>query len=113
MNKIGDLIDETEWFGCIDHLIQLVTKPVFDGEGIAELMSRVRELCGAFNSSSQLEERMKNIQTSVWPDKTPLTLLQDVVTRWLSTYQQIEITQVEKCSHYDGRARLIPYFGVY
>ena len=33
---------------------------------------------------------MKNIQTSVWPDKSPLTLLQDVVTRWWSTHQRIE-----------------------
>ena len=43
MNKYGDLIEETEWLGCFDHIIQLITK-------VADLISKVRDLCGAFNN---------------------------------------------------------------
>jgi hypothetical protein len=90
MNKFGDLIEETEWLGCFDHNIQLITKPVFDGPGVADLMSKVRDLCGAFNSSTQLMDRLKNIQLSMDAEKPALVLIQDVVTRWWSTHQQIE-----------------------
>eukprot|EP01036_Dinobryon_divergens_P037140 gene37140-48522_t len=91
MNKLGDLLeDKCEWFGCIDHLIQLIVKPMFDGPGVKDLMLKVRELCGAFNSSTQLEEKLKSIQLSICPGKTPLTLVQDVVTRWWSTHNQVE-----------------------
>ena len=59
MNKFGDLIDETEWFGCIDPLIQLVTKPVFDGEGIAAcdgfFVPRALIGLGLNNQSQRLE----------------------------------------------------------
>ena len=37
---------------------------MFDGPGVADLMSKVRDLCGAFNSSTQLMDRLKNIQLS-------------------------------------------------
>ena len=72
MNKFGDLIEETEWLGCFDHIIQLITKPVFDGPGVADLMSKVRDLCGAFNSSTQLMDRLKNIQLSMDAEKPAL-----------------------------------------
>jgi hypothetical protein len=34
MNLFADMLD-FPWHGCIDHLIQLLTKVVFDGEGVA------------------------------------------------------------------------------
>ena len=37
MNTFGDLIEETEWLGGFDHIIQLITKPVFDIPGVADL----------------------------------------------------------------------------
>jgi len=63
---------------------------MFDGPGVADLMSKVRDLCGAFNSSTQLMDRLKNIQLSLDAEKPALVLIQDVVTRWWSTHQQIE-----------------------
>jgi hypothetical protein len=50
-------------------------------------MKRARALVGHIKSSSQSETLLKNLQrTDVEGSKKPLTVIQDVVTRWWSTF---------------------------
>ena len=53
-------------------------------------MKKARKVSEYFEKSSQATEKLLNIQTSgslkCYVEKTPVKSLQDVVTRWWSTY---------------------------
>jgi hypothetical protein len=72
------------WMGCFDHLVEIVTGSCFDNNKIA--MANARGVVTFFNHSSQAEERLLSLQKQNDPEKKPLTLIQDVGTRWWSTF---------------------------
>jgi hypothetical protein len=81
--------EETElsWHGRIDHLLNLVTKVAFkDSAESAGAMKKARELVGHFSSSSQAEEILLSKQIP----GAAVKCIQDVTTRWWSTYSMCE-----------------------
>ena len=88
MNSFANSLD-FEWQGCLAHLINLVTNYVFRGIGIETTMKKCRETVGLFNQSNQLNEVLISAQNSLWKDRAPLQLIQDVVTRWWSTHSML------------------------
>ena len=78
---------DTAWHGCIDHQLELVTGIAFtDDEGSLGTMSACRALINFFNSSSQAMGKLlskQQVGRAVRP-------IQDVMTRWWSTYQMIQ-----------------------
>ena len=72
-----------DWHSCIDHLLNLVTKIAFkDHEESLGTMIKARDLVGHFSSSSQAEK----ILLSKQPPGAAVKCIQDVITRWWSTF---------------------------
>jgi hypothetical protein len=77
----------TQWHGCIDHILELITKIAMkDYEGSEGTMVAARALVGYFSSSSQAEQRLLSLQQT----GKPVKCIQDVVTRWWSTYSMCQ-----------------------
>ena len=76
--------------GCFAHTMQLCIQPKLssstDGAAfVSQLLSQCRSLVGHFSHSVQAKQRLQTIQQSI--QGHPLKkLLQDVSTRWNSTY---------------------------
>jgi len=87
-NKAADHMSY-EWIGCIDHLVELTTGIAFDGPGVKDVMAKCRRIVGHFSSSSQAQDTLLR-QQLVTGTGTPLKVVQDVVTRWWSTYSMVE-----------------------
>ena len=85
MNAWGDIM-EWEWIGCIDHLINLITKIAFDDESIRSTMLKARQMVTFFSHSSQANEQLDRMQHTLDPRCVPLKVINDVSTRWWSTY---------------------------
>jgi hypothetical protein len=86
----------TQWHGCIDHILELITKIAMkDYEGSEGTMAAARALVGHFSSSSQAEQRLLSLQQT----RKPVKCIQDVVMHWWSTYSMCK-----------SLLRLKPYF---
>jgi hypothetical protein len=85
---------------CLAHVIELTAKKVMKDDGIpglAETMKACRGLVGHFKSSSQDTAKLLEVQTL----GEAVGVVQDVSTRWWSTYQML-----------DRLLKLKSYFGV-
>jgi hypothetical protein len=88
----------TQWHGCVVHILELITKIAMkDYDGSEGTMTAARALVGHFSSSPQAEQRLLNLQ----PTGRPIKCIQDVSTRWWSTYSMCE-----------RLVRLKPYFAL-
>jgi hypothetical protein len=75
------------WHGCVDHLLNLVTKLAFtDFPGSEGAMLAARDLVGHFSSSSQAEAILLSKQIP----GSAVKCIQDVTMRWWSTYSMCE-----------------------
>jgi len=78
---------KTKWHGCVDHLLELITGIAFtDAPKTLGTMSTCHSIVNFFNSSTQAMSKLllKQVQgRAVRP-------IQDVVTRWWSTYSMLE-----------------------
>jgi hypothetical protein len=89
---------QVSWHGCIDHLLNLITKIAFKDFAESDgAMNEARELVGHFSSSSQAEEILLSKQIP----GSAVKCIQDVTTRWRSTYSMCECL-----------LRLRPYFSL-
>jgi len=89
----------THWHGCVDHILELITKIAMkDYEGSEGTMAAARALVGHFSSSSQAEQRLLNLQPA---GSRAVKCIQDVATRWWSTFSMCE-----------RLLRLKPYFAL-
>ncbi len=89
---------QVSWHGCIDHLLNLITKIAFkDFTESDGAMNAARELVGFFSSSSQAEAILLSKQIP----GSEVKCIQDVATRWWSTYSMCE-----------RLLRLRPYFSL-
>lgn len=70
---------------CSAHVLELTTGMAFDMSDALDCMKDARSLIGHFNSSSQATAELMKIQTRA----RPLHVIQDVATRWWSTYAMI------------------------
>ena len=78
---------------CIDHNLHLNAKLAFDGSnlpGSGNAMKAARSLVEYFNSSTQAVEKLCNMQKTTREGEKPLKLLQDVKTRWWSTWRMLD-----------------------
>lgn len=78
---------DTRWHGCVDHQLEIVTRIAFtDAPESLHSMSSCRSLINFFNSSTQAMGKLlskQQVGRAVKP-------IQDVVTRWWSTYSMVE-----------------------
>jgi len=78
---------KTKWLGCIDHLLQLVTKKAFSDLPQSEGTLRAcRNLVNFFNSSPQATKKLLSKQV----EGRAVKPIQDVPTRWWSTYSMVD-----------------------
>jgi hypothetical protein len=103
MNKFGMELAQnfgSEHMYCHDHDLQLVANVAFKVEFFgdqnngdeSELLMKARALVACFTSSSQKERDLKEAQVLLYPGLTfekALKAIQDVVTRWWSTYSMV------------------------
>jgi hypothetical protein len=77
------------WNGCVDHILELTTGLAFSDQHIPgglNVMVSARRLVGHFCSSSQATEQLLAVQ----PVDSKLKVIQDVATRWWSTYSMCD-----------------------
>tara|TARA_B100001971_G_C18254052_1_gene580539 strand:- start:1144 stop:2400 length:1257 start_codon:yes stop_codon:yes gene_type:complete len=86
-NAAGDLL-ECPWHGCIDHLIELITGEAYTNNDGAT--TRARALVGHYKSSSSATALLQEQQRVLNPSVVPKCVIQDVATRWWSTYAMVE-----------------------
>jgi hypothetical protein len=84
MNAMANEIPYS-WMGCFDHILQMIAVIAYDHSSIAPVMKKVRSLVGYFSLSTQASSAIKADQQN--DGKNPKTLIQDVKTRWWSTYE--------------------------
>jgi hypothetical protein len=107
--KSVDAGGKTSWHGCIDHKLELVTKLAFKDipESIGT-MAACHAIVTFFNSSSQATEKLKEKTKARLG--SALTVIQDVVTRWWSTFSMCErllhLRNSLTVMHLDGDMRL-------
>ena len=88
--------------GCLTHSLQLCLKyGIFKQPGVTHLLEKLRKLCTHANHSDQFTIELKKQQVSQLQSDKGLILLQDVVTRWDSTY-----IMVDRC--YELKLAIIP-----
>jgi len=93
MNSMGRMLegrDNVPWIGCLDHLINLVTSIAFDYPSTKDTMISARKLVGTFTGSTQNSDKLKEAQQILRHGQVALVPIQDVITRWWSTYRSIE-----------------------
>jgi len=77
----------TKWLGCIDHLLQLVTRKAFSDLPQSEgTLKACRCLVNFFNASPQATKKLLGKQV----EGRALKPIQDVTTRWWSTYSMCD-----------------------
>lgn len=80
---------ETAWHGCVDHVLELVTKLAFrDIPDSIGTLSACRSIVNYFKSSTQANLKLK--EKSKARLGMALSVVQDVCTRWWSTYTMCE-----------------------
>lgn len=91
MGYFGRLLPaDVPHFYCVDHVMELTTGFAFHLAEANNLMVRVRALIGHFSSSNQAMEALLSLQSRRDPSWRPKKVIQDVRTRWWSTYVAIE-----------------------
>ena len=86
-SKAQQAASEVSWHGCIDHLLNLITKVAFKDFAESDgAMNAARELVGHFSSSSQAEEILLSKQIP----GSAVKCIHDVTTRWWWTYSMCE-----------------------
>jgi len=78
---------------CVDHNLHLNAKLAFDGTNLPDsddAMKAARSQVEYFNSSTQALEKLMQMQTTTRIGETSIKVLQDVKTRWWSTWRMID-----------------------
>ncbi|KAK3909770.1 Zinc finger BED domain-containing protein 4 [Frankliniella fusca] len=92
---------ESKLLTCFDHTLNLVPRAALFGKrengaphvpGVPELIKKMKDIVTYSHTSNNFSNELKRIQISQYnkTEGTVLRLLQDVVTRWGSTYIMIE-----------------------
>ena len=78
-------------FGCYGHRVNLIVRHALEEPSVAKLIGKGRKLVGFFHQSSSVNDILmdKQIKLNICESETPLKLIQDVVTRWNSTFSML------------------------
>lgn len=89
--NIKAAVNELRWkqYGCFAHTVNLIVRDGLKDEEIGRVINRVKHIVGHFKRSHIATARLISYQQNQ-SNKTPLKLLQDVATRWNSTYYMLE-----------------------
>lgn len=80
---------------CFIHTLQLCVMETMDSQrSISDLVAVCKRIVGHFNHSSVACSKLKDIQTEL--NMTPKKLVQDVPTRWNSTFYMVKSIQEQK-----------------
>jgi hypothetical protein len=111
MNLLGKLMEEkypaTKHHYCADHNLQLTAIKAYTGDialrmydeaplgegqtqNLVGALKKARDLVSHVSQSPMSKAKLDDAQKRVSPDKMTLTLIQDVKTRWWSTYMMLE-----------------------
>ena len=116
MNLFGDILESQNipHIYCTDHVLQLTAKQAFDDQSYKKvfqtvpvypshdvsdnydddffLMKKCRSVVEVFTTSTQKMEKLLNVQRTmnIYNGKVPVKVIQDVVTRWWSTYTMLD-----------------------
>jgi hypothetical protein len=111
MTKLGRLVEEkfpnTVPHYCADHNLQLTTQKAYSGDvatrlgGIAngreneegdvvKTLKKARDLVSHVSQSPLANAKLADAQKLVSPQASVLVLIQDVKTRWWSTYMMLQ-----------------------
>lgn len=74
--------------GCFIHTLQLAIKASLHVENVSDALTCARKIVTHFNHSSTAQEKLKTIQKEL--NLPEHQLVQDVTTRWNSTYYMLE-----------------------
>jgi hypothetical protein len=88
IQSAGNMCKDWGDLRCFAHTVQLSMKPAFLVPEVCDLVSKCRKLVGHFKHSSTITAEFTDRQKSM--DNLPKrSLVQDVVTRWNSTYDMM------------------------
>jgi len=93
MNRFGMIVcddHEVQHHYCTDHLLHLTALKSFANDTCIEPLSALKALVNFINSSPQSNAKLADCQKKIHPGKRPLKLLNEVRTRWWSTYTMIQ-----------------------
>jgi len=93
MNKFGMIVCEdhnVHHHYCADHLLHLTALKAFTTDTCVEPLKALKALVNFINSSPQSNAKLADCQKKINPGKRPLKLLNEVKTRWWSTYTMIQ-----------------------
>lgn len=77
-------------FGCFAHTLNLIVRDALSIPSVEELINKVRTIVGHFRRSYVSSQKLADYQRQINPDVEPLKVIQDVSTRWNSTYFMLE-----------------------
>lgn len=78
-------------FGCYAHNINLIVKGSLEfSDEVSNLLQKVRGVVGHFKRNTTSYEKLLAYQANNTADKTQLKLIQDVPTRWNSTFYMLQ-----------------------
>ena len=85
------LAEENSWESnvCMAHRLQTAIRHALDVEAVTKLLARCRKLVGHFKHSCLAAEALANRQTQLNASQQPLKVIQDVATRWNSSYYML------------------------
>ena len=88
--NIVNAIEILEWqhFGCFAHTLQLGVKKAMDVPQISKALGRAKRLVSHFHHSSKSSSILRQKQSDL--HYSQLNLVQDVATRWNSSYYMME-----------------------
>ncbi|CAB1098403.1 unnamed protein product [Ectocarpus sp. CCAP 1310/34] len=90
MVKAGRLLEENEGvthLGCFCHRLESITSQAFGGPGVSKALALARRVVTRYNMSSQASDRLEQMRDIVQVERKKV--VQDVETRWWSTYASI------------------------
>jgi hypothetical protein len=107
MTKLGKLVEEkyvsTVPHYCADHNLQLTTQKAYSGDIVArlggeeggdvdvvEVLKKARDLVSHVSQSPLANSKLAAAQKRISPEGVVLVLIQDVKTRWWSTYMMLQ-----------------------
>jgi hypothetical protein len=93
MNKFGMIVcndHDVQHHYCADHILHLTALKAFATDTCIEPLKSLKALVNFINSSPQSNAKLVDCQKKISPGKKPLKLLNEVRTRWWSTYSMIQ-----------------------
>lgn len=85
------IIDHLNWpyFGCFAHTLNLIVTAALREENVQPVIIKIKTIVSHFKRSSSAQNKLNTYQINNGAT-TPKKLIQDVVTRWNSTYYMID-----------------------